>query len=60
MRRVFNSTLGTLAGLLLLLALGAQVLLHWGMAGSAFADRVNRDIEQLFATVDSVAPPAGE
>ena len=56
MRRVFDTILGTLAGFLLLLALGAQVLLHWGVAGSAFADRVNRDIEQLFATVDSVAP----
>lgn len=56
MKRELDSTLGTLAGLLLLLALGAQVLLHWCVAESAFADRVNRDIEQLFATVDSAAP----
>ena len=56
MRRVFTIILGTLAGLLLLLALVGQVGLHRAVAEVAFANRVNRDICALFTTVDSAAP----
>ncbi|MCQ2371361.1 MAG: hypothetical protein MJ058_04845 [Akkermansia sp.] len=56
MRRVYTIILGTLAGLLLLLALFCQIVANSNMALDAWLAHILKDLESQCVKVDSAAP----